>query len=443
MKAKAPPAQKQGHLLYQDLLKQLDPKVPLLLLAKRIPWEVFEQEFTPLYSHVGRPAKAIRLMVGLLLLKQIENLSDERVVEAWVQNPYYQAFCGMEYFQWDHPCSPTDLVHFRKRIGESGVEKIFQVSVALHGKAGLEREVVIDTTVQEKNITFPTDTKLRIKVMSRCWKIASEENIQLRRSYSRELKKVQRIIRFGKSTRDKKKVVSAVRRLKTMANALLRDLTRKLPECVRAARHEEFERYHKAIDQERKDTNKIYSLHEPEVYCISKGKEHKKYEFGAKAAIAMTKTDCIIVGAKSFKRNEYDGNTLKEVLSQAEMVQGKVPNVAFCDRGFRGRKYIGRTRIILPESPSVRSTAHEKRKARQNFGRRSAIEPVISHLKTDHRLFRNYLKGSLGDCFNLLMAAAAFNCKKWMNLVAEGLLFILLSLWFLPLQKHEHEPGTS
>ena len=440
MKAKAPPAQKQGHLLYQDLLKQLNPKVPLLLLAKRIPWEVIEQEFAPLYSQVGRPAKPIRLMVGLLLLKQIENLSDERVVEAWVQNPYYQAFCGMEYFQWDFPCSPTDLVHFRKRIGEAGVEKIFQISVTIHGKTALEREIVIDTTVQEKNITFPTDTKLRIKVMSRCWKIASEARIQLRRSYRRELKQLQRIIRFGKSTRNKKKVISAVRRLKTIANALLRDLMRKLPECVRFSRHEELEIYHKAINQERNDTNKIYSIHEPEVYCISKGKEHKKYEFGAKAAIAMTKTNCIIVGAKSFKRNEYDGNTLQEVLSQVETMQGKAPDIAFCDRGFRGRKSIGQTRIILPESPSVKATKYEKRKARQNFGRRSAIEPVIGHLKTDFRLFRNYLKGTLGDCFNLLMAAAAFNCKKWMNLVAGRLLFVLSSFWSVSWQKHEYEP---
>jgi len=147
MKPKAPPREKQGHFLYQDLLEQLNPKDPLLLLGKTIPWECFERDFTPLYSAAGRPAKPIRLMVGLLLLKQIESLSDERVVEAWTRNPYYQAFCGMEYFQWNVPCDPSDLVHFRKRIGESGVEKIFQASVALHGEACLEPEVVIDTTI--------------------------------------------------------------------------------------------------------------------------------------------------------------------------------------------------------------------------------------------------------------------------------------------------------
>jgi IS5 family transposase len=187
MKPKTPSHEKQGHLLYPDLVNQLDPKDPLLLLAKQIPWERFEQDFTPLYSSVGRAAKPVRLMIGLLLLKQIENLSDEKIVEAWVRNPYYQAFCGIEIFQWNMPCDPSDLVHFRKRIGEAGVEKIFQASVALHGEKSLEREVVIDTTVQEKNITFPTDTKLRVKVMARCWKLAAQEGLHLRRSYRREL----------------------------------------------------------------------------------------------------------------------------------------------------------------------------------------------------------------------------------------------------------------
>ena len=355
-------------------------------------------------------------MVGLLLLKQLENLSDERVVEAWVQNPYYQAFCGMGHFLWQFPCNPSELVHFRNRIGEMGVEKIFQASILLYGERVLEREVVIDTTVQEKNITFPTDSKLRMKVMGRCWKVAAEEGIRLRRSYRRELKKVLRVIRFSKSTKDKKKVAATKRRLKTMANALLRDITRKLPESCRAARQEELDRYRQVVNQERQDTNKIYSLHEPEVCCIAKGKEHKKYEFGAKAAIVMTKTNCIIVGAKNF-RDEYEGDTLKGVLAQVSAVREYAPEIAFCDRGFRGRKKVGSTAIVLPESPSPKTTEHFKRKARKNFGRRGAIEPIIGHLKSDFRLARNYLKGTIGDAINLLLAAAAFNCRKWINAV--------------------------
>ena len=435
MKPKTAPREKQGHLLYQDLLEQLNPKDPLLLLGKKIDWKSFERDFAHLYSSVGRPAKPIRLMVGLLLLKQIENLSDERVVAAWMRNPYYQSFCGMEYFQWNAPCDASDLVHFRKRIGEAGTEKIFKASVALHEKASTERDVVIDTTVQEKNITFPTDTKLQVKAISRCLKLAKEEGIKLRRSYRQELKKLLRIKRFSKNKQEKKKVPAAIRRIKTIANAVLRDVKRKLPENSLAARHEELELYRRAVNQERKDKNKIYSLHEPDVYCISKGKEHKKYEFGAKAAIAMTKNGGIIVGAKSFSSNVYDGDTLPEILGQIKTVRGKAPERAFCDRGFRGREQVGKTTIVLPEAPNPKASEYDKRKARKNFGRRSAIEPVIGHLQHHFRLARNYLKGTIGDTINLLLAAAAFNFKKWLNALAQGLLFALMFLCGLFRQK--------
>ena len=201
---------------------------------------------------------------------------------------------------------------------------------------------------------------------------------------------------------------------------------RKILDTTRAVRQEELDRYRKVVNQERQGTNKIYSLHEPDVCCISKGKEHKKYEFGAKAAIVMTKTSCIVVGAKGF-RNEYDGDTLKGVLTQVADLRGNAPETAFCDRGFRGRKKVGGTAIVLPESPTLKTTEHFKRKARKNFGRRSAIEPVIGHLKNDFRLARNYLKGTIGDAINLLLAAAAFNCRKWMRAVAERLFFVLFT----------------
>ena len=422
MKAKPDPRHSQASFLYQDLLDQLDPKDPLLLLAKKIPWEQLEKDFAPLYAECGRPAKPVRLMVGLLLLKQLENLSDERVVEEWRRNPYFQAFCGMKTFQWKLPCEPSDFCHFRKRIGEAGVEKIFQISISLHGKAALEREIIVDTTVQEKNITFPTDTKLRIKVVSRCWKIAKRENIQLRRSYKRELKEHLRIIRFNRDKNAKLKNRS-IRRIKTIANALLADIIRKIAPEVKTGMAEELEMYHKVVNQERKGKNKIYSLHEPHVFCIAKGKEHKKYEFGNKVAIAHTENTGIIVGSQN-AFNEYDGNTLEGLLSQVERNQGKRPTVAYCDRGFRGQKEIGGTRIEIPESSPKKRTKYYKRKARIKFKQRSAIEGIISHLKFDFRMFRNYLKGVAGDTMNLLMAAAAFNFKKWMR--ATALQFFVL-----------------
>jgi IS5 family transposase len=236
-----------------------------------------------------------------------------------------------------------------------------------------------------------------------------------------------RIIRFKKSIQDKGKVKTAKRRLKTIANALLRDINRKLPEDRRNIHMKELEFYQKAVNQQRQDKKKIYSLHEPEVCCISKGKEHKKYEFGNKAAIAMTKTDCLIVGVKSF-RNEYDGDTLQEVIKQIAAISGKSPEKAFCDRGFRGRKTEGCTAIIIPKAPTSQTTEHFKRKARRDFGRRSAIEPVIGHVKNDFRLARNYLKGTIGDAINLLLAVAAFNFRKWMRAVAQMIFFAFCSL---------------
>lgn len=422
MKAKPAPRHSQATFLYPDLIDQLNPRDPLLLLAERIQWERLEAEFAPFYAERGRPAKPVRLMVGLLLLKQLANLSDERVVEEWRQNPYFQAFCGMKTFQWQLPCEPSDFCHFRKRIGEKGMEKIFKISVEIHGNQAVESEIVVDTTVQEKNVTFPTDTKLRVKVIAKCWKIAKRENLVLRRSYSREVKKLLRTIRFNRNKNAKLRN-SAMRRIKTIANALLNDIARKLPPEIKAKLDNELEIYFRAVNQKRTDKNKIYSLHEPEVACIAKGKEHKKYEFGTKVALAQTINDGIIVGAQN-AFNEYDGNCLEPLLNQVEAMTGKRPERAFCDRGFRGRNSIEGTEIVIPDIPRKSATAHQKRKSQVKFRRRSAIEATISHVKHDFRMLRNYLKGAAGDIINLLLAAAAFNFKKWMR--ATALIFFVL-----------------
>jgi len=187
MKGKSPDPN-QLSFYNQRLADQLNPKHPLYRLADQIPWDYFEKEFAKHYSHTGRSAHPVRLMVGLLILKQLRNLSDEGVVERWVENGYYQFFCGETFFQWDFPCHPTDLVYFRKRIGEKGVERLLQVSIDLHGAKSQEREILIDSTVQEKNITFPTDTKLYRKIADKCVSIAGKEGVELRQTYSRTIK---------------------------------------------------------------------------------------------------------------------------------------------------------------------------------------------------------------------------------------------------------------
>jgi len=231
MKPKAPVAQ-QTSFLMPTLAEQCDPRQPLKQLADALPWDTFATAFAETYSEAGRPAKSIRLMVGLLLLKQLENLSDEAVVARWVQNPYYQHFCGMTQFQWGLPCDPSELVYFRRRIGEQGVALILAVSARLHGEQAAEPTVVVDSTVQEKNVTWPTDTKLYHKIIRRCWKLADAHGVRLRRRYRKEVRARLMAQRWRKDPRQRKAAHKGQRRLRTIAGALIRELERKLPGAV-------------------------------------------------------------------------------------------------------------------------------------------------------------------------------------------------------------------
>ena len=409
------PNQHQQSFLYQGLKEILNPEEPLYQLAEKIPWEEIEKGFAKYYIDFGRPAKPIRLMVSLVVLKQMYNLGDETVIEHWVQNPYWQYFSGEREFQWKFPIEPSDLVHFRKRIGQEGINKILKISIAIHGKAALEREVVVDTTVQEKNITFPTDIKLHKRIIEQCRKITEEEGIEQRQSYKRTVKKLIMAQRFRNHPKNKKKALQAERKLKTIAGRMVREIERKLTSGQKEKYASSLDIYNKILRQKKSDKEKIYSIHEPKVYCISKGKDHKKYEFGSKASLVITKKSGIIVGAYSLEKNEYDGHTLPKALDQCEQLRGVRPKVAIVDRGYKGRSRIGETEILLPKPPKKGTSEYEKKKARARFRRRAAIEPVIGHLKTDNRLSRNFLKGVIGDATNVMLAAAAFNFRKWMR----------------------------
>jgi IS5 family transposase len=403
--------QDQINLVQANLRYMLNPREPLYRLADSIDWDYFEREFSDYYIDFGRPAKPIRLMVSLLILKQLYSISDDEVVEVWTQNPYWQYFSGMDVFQWKLPCVSSDLTHFRKRIGAEGAEQIFQNSIDIHGKSVREKEVLIDSTVMEKNITFPTDVKLYRKIIERCRKIAVAESISLRQSYRRIEKKLLLAQRFRHHPRNWKKARSAERKLKTIAGRLVREIERKMTVQLGAEYASFLERAIQVLTQKRSDQQKIYSLHEPEVYCISKGKDQKRYEFGTKASIVLTKRIGIIVGALNIQ-NQFDGHSLPLVLEQTERLTKRRPKVAIVDRGYRGEKQVGTTEIAIPKVPGKRSTNYAKQKARQRFRRRAGIEPIIGHLKSDHRMLRNYLKGSVGDDVNILLAAAAFNYKK-------------------------------
>jgi len=433
MKAKNPPCPDQMQFLMPDLARQLDPRQPLYQLAQRLPWEQFSESFERLYSHTGRPAKPIRLMVGLLILKQLHNLSDEKVVEVWVQNPYFQYFCGQTMFQWQLPCEPTDLIHFRHRIGVAGVEQILKSSIELHGDKGREQCVIADTTVQEKNITFPTDNKLRVKIIERCVKIAAEEGIVLRRSYRRTVPKLGKQLYHAHHPKRQKQARRAARQLKTIAGRLVRELERKMQRRQDLFQHhgyeEQLELFKRVLHQKRTDKNKIYSLHEPEVYCVAKGKDHKKYEFGCKVSLVMTQTDNVILGALNFTKNEYDGNTLKPALEQVEQLTGHRPQECLVDKGYRGVCKLEDTRRVLPGQKGAKLSRWQRYQLRKKLRRRQAIEPQIGHLKVDYGMGRNFLKGVEGDALNVLLAAAAMNFSKWMRKAS-----FWLRLWVVKLR---------
>ena len=398
--------------LFFNFEDTLNKKHPLFILSNKVHWQVFEEAFLPLYSpDKGRPAKSIRLMVGLLMLKHIRNISDESVVDQWSENIYYQYFCGETSFVSGAPCEASELVHFRHRIAEEGIELILKESIRINGDDSNDENINVDTTVQEKNITFPTDAKLHKKIIKKCQKIAQDEQLPVRQTYTRVLKKLAVDQRFRNHPKNKAKARKADKKVKTIAGRLVRELERNIPSN---SKHQSLlDLFQQVLAQKRGSKNKIYSLHEPEVCCISKGKEHKKYEFGNKASFAKTDTG-VIVGALGF-RNEYDGHTLEPTLEQVQRLTEKAPKKVKVDRGYRGKKKIGETEILIPSPPKKKLSYYQRKKLSEAHKKRAAIEPIIGHLKTDHRLNRSFYKGIMGDNINIMLAAAGFNLKRMMN----------------------------
>ena len=419
--------------MFKTVLANLvDPNHTLCLLAKKIDWDDLEREFAPLYGTVGRPSVPIRTIVGLLLLKQMYNLGDETVVERYIENPYWQYFCGEVYFQYKFPFDPSDFVHFRHRIGKKGMEKIFRQSIDVFGEEAIQKEVKevrVDTTVQAKNITYPTDRKLYEKTIEHCKRIAKAEDIKLKRTYTREIRKLRYQLRFARKPKNFKKLMRVQGKLHRIAAKIYQDLVTQMNPIPKEKYYDTLTILYRVLIQQRDDTDKVYSIHEPDVNCIAKGKEHMPYEFGNKSSFAYTRKNGIIVGAMAFEDNLYDGHTLEPQLDQVKAFTGGKIRKAIVDRGYKGNDKIGITEVVMP-TPKKKESYYMRKQRELRCRSRAGIEGLISHLKLDHRMLRNYLKGTQGDHINTLLAAAAYNMMKWMRMKRKEIFVCIFRVLF-------------
>ncbi|MBI5428586.1 MAG: IS5 family transposase [Nitrospinae bacterium] len=412
----AKPRDRQGELYSVRLDFLCNEAHPLARLARVIDWLRFDRAFGSLCSEGrGRPAKPTRLMVGLHYLKHAHGLSDGEVVGQWVENPYWQLFCGEEYFQHELPIDPSLMTKWRNRLKSEGLETLLSETV----RAGLRTQVLkrtslerlnVDTTVQEKAVSFPTDAKLYRRPQFKLAREARVRGVGLRQSYTRKSKQSLVMQSRYAHARQMKRSRREVRKLKTYLGRVARDIERKV--SGNAGLQKRFspllEMGHRLLPRKRTDRGKLYSLHAPEVECISKGKARKRYEFGCKVSVAMTSKDNFVVGMQAFHGNPYDGHTLGAAVEQAERLAGFEARELFVDLGYRGHDYQGPAEVHVAR----RGMRKVKPSLRRWLKRRSAIEPVIGHMKNDGRLGRNYLLGKEGDRINALLCGAGHNIRK-------------------------------
>ncbi len=436
--------------------QMIDLRHPLAVLARRMPWARIEEQLSPFFapknrlgvakdvsslfgpavqiagvgvSNAGRPRLPIRLMVALLYLKHAYNESDESLVERWSQDVYFQYFSGMEYFEPRLPCDATQIGRFRTAIGEAGVEEILKATIdtAVSSKAIKPAEferVIVDTTVQEKAVAFPTDSRLLEIARYQVVKAAKAAGISLKQTLADEGKSLRRRAGGYAHAKQFKRLRRTLKRQRTVLGIVMREVRRKMvnldPQQAAVIRlNRVLERAERLRTQQPKDKNKLYAMHAPEVECIGKGKAKQPYEFGVKTSIAVTHRSGLVVGARTFPGNPYDGHILSAQLEQTTILledTGKQPKQVFVDLGYRG---------VDADNPGVEIIHRGKTKSltqeqRRWLKRRQAIEPVIGHLKTDHRMSRCWLKGAVGDAINAVLSAAGYNLRWLLRAVAAG-----------------------
>lgn len=421
--------------LFTSRLSQiLNPAHELVRLAQTIDWQQLETALAECYDpDFGRPGNAARLMAGLHILKHTFNESDESVVERWVENPYWQYFCGYEYMQHEMPIDPSSMTYWRKRVGAERVERLLKEILTAAVRSGQVKakefeRVNVDTTVQEKAIAFPTDARLYCKMSLRLAKLAKRRGIKLRQSYVRVVRQLLQKQAGYAHAKQYGRARKATRKLKTILGRLVRDIRRKC-ETPDERLALFLDRAERLLTQKKDSKNKLYSIDAPEVCCIAKGKAHKRYEFGCKVSVATSSAHSWVVGVQALAGNPYDGHTLQAAALQVERMTGRVLKEIFVDRGYRGHDYTGDAAVYIA-GRHVSDAGPALRKRRR---RRSAIEPKIGHMKYDCRMGRNFLKYELGDKINALLAGIGVNVRKLLAAFSLSLFFVRLvrrfSIW--------------
>ena len=425
--------------LFRARLDQIiDMGHPLVRLARTIDWGFLEATFGAVYEDgAGRPPLPTRLMAGLAILKHTYDLSDEVVCELWLENPYYQYFCGEEFFRHRLPFDRSSMTHWRNRMGAERLQALLQESLAAATRSGAIKpadlaRAVVDTTVQPKNVTFPTDAKLVNRAREKLVTLAKKLGVELRQSYVRvgkiALVKHQRYAHARQFDRAGK----ALRKLKTYLGRVIRDIARKIDgePPLETAFASLLSLARRVRDQQRGQRGpKVNSLHAPEVECIGKGKPHKPYEFGVKVSVATTLKRCkggqFVTHVQALPGNPYDGHTLARVIPAIEALLGNTIERLHTDAGYRGHN-------APPEYKFKVYTAKQKRRVtpqiKREMRRRSAIEPVIGHLKSEHRMDRNYLAGRHGDASNAILAAVGYNFRRLIRWLTLLIALVLLAI---------------
>ena len=424
-----------GDLFRARLDQIINLKHELAQLAGKIDWSFIDGEIAPLYSDQGRPGIETRFVIGLLLLKHIYGLSDEGVCERWIYDPYFQHFTGEEFFQHAFPHERSDLSHWRKRLGDK-LELLLAESLRVAHESGALRtkdlaRVTVDTTVQPKNITFPTDAKLLHAAIKGLNRMAKKHGVRLRQSYVRIAQRAAMMAGRYAHAKQFKRHHRELRLLRTRLGRLVRDIRRKIAgrEDIEAAFEVPLSRASQIRSQQQRQRGwKLYSFHAPEVECIGKGKANAPYEFGVKASVVTTNARApggqFVLHAKALPGNPYDGHTLRTVIEDTQRLTGREIERAYVDKGYRGHDALYPRQVFI---------SGQKRGVfgaiKRELRRRSAIEPLIGHMKAEGHLGRCYLKGRAGDAANAILTAVGYNFRRILAWLRMLLCQLLDALW--------------